>query len=82
MTLTGRQLIALLEKDGWRRGGRRTHGVFLYKQFPGEKVPRTTVVPDKTDDLPDGTLGVILGVKQTALGKTGFQQLIDKYGLP
>lgn len=42
---------------------------FFYKQSP-------------SDDLPAGTLGAILSVKQTGLGKDGLQRLIDRYGLP
>ncbi|MBI2918621.1 MAG: type II toxin-antitoxin system HicA family toxin [Chloroflexi bacterium] len=81
MRISGRQLIRLLEIDGWQVRGRATHGVFLFKKFPGETIPRTTVVPDKADDLPDGTLGAILGVKQTGLGRTGLKTLIEKHGL-
>jgi hypothetical protein len=70
----------MLRKDGWSEGRRRTHGIFFYKQFPGERVPRSTVVPDKSVSLPDGTLGAILSVKQTGLGRDGLQTLISKYG--
>ncbi len=73
--------MALLERDGWERRGRRTHGVFFSRHFPGERIPRTTVIPDKSDDLPAGTLGAILGVKQTGIGRGGLQDLIEKYGL-
>jgi predicted RNA binding protein YcfA (HicA-like mRNA interferase family) len=79
--ITGRQLIRLLELDGWQRRDRATHGIFLYKHFSGEKIPRSTVVPDKSDDLPGGTLGAILGVRQTGLGKNGLDTLIRKHGL-
>ncbi len=78
-SLSGKQVIALLRKDGWTEGGRTRHGVFLWKRFPGESIPRMTVVPDKSDALPDGTLGAILGVKQTRLGKSGLLALIRKY---
>ena len=74
--------MALLERDGWVGGGRRTHGVFYSKLFPGEQFPRSTVIPDKSDDLPSGTLGGILGIKQTGIGRRGIQDLIDKYGRP
>ena len=47
MSISGRELMRLLERDGWIRGGRRTHGVFYSKQFPGESRPRSTVVPDQ-----------------------------------
>jgi predicted RNA binding protein YcfA (HicA-like mRNA interferase family) len=77
--ISGRELMQLLEKDGWIRRGRSTPGVFFYKHFPNERTPRTTVVPDKSDPLPETTLGAILSVKQTGLGKTGLQELIAKY---
>lgn len=78
-TISGRKLIDLLTRDGWQATGRSRHGTYLLKKFPGETVPRKTVVPDKTEDLPDGTLGAILGVEQTRLGKRGLQQLLKKY---
>ena len=70
--------MRLLELDGWTRGGRRNHGVFYSKQFPNESGPRHTVVPDKSDDLPPTTLGAILSVKQTGLGRAGLQDIIDR----
>ena len=77
---SGRELMALLEKDGWDQGGRRTHGVFYSKHFPGECIPRSTVIPDKSDPLPDPTFGAILSVKQTGLGKNGYNELKENYG--
>ncbi len=73
--------MALPEEDGWERRGRRTHGIFYSKLFPGETFPRSTVIPDKSDDLPTGILGAILGVKQTGIGRGGLQDWIDKYEL-
>lgn len=78
MVVTGKELIRLLELDDWTRGGRRNHGVFFSKEFPNERYPRHTVVPDKSDDLPTGTLGAILGPKQTGLGRAGLQDIIDR----
>ena len=72
--------MRLLELDGWTRGGLRTHGVFFHKLFPGERFPRSTVVPDKSQPLPPTTLGAILSVKQTALGRNGLQELMNLYG--
>ena len=77
MNITGRELMALLEKDGWVRGGMRTHGVFYSKLFPEEARPRSTVVPDISTPLRPSTLGAILSVKQTGIGRTGLQALID-----
>ena len=71
--------MRLLDQDGWTNGGRRTHGVLYYRRFPGELRPRSTIIPDKSSPLPQSTLGLILGVKQTGLGRTGLQDLIDKY---
>ena len=79
-SLSGKQLATLLEKDGWQQGGRRNHGIFYYKQFPGEAMPRSTVIPHKSDDLPKTTLGAILSVKQTGLGSAGLKGLVDRYG--
>ena len=72
--------MKLLEKDGWEPGGRRTHGIFYSKHFPGERIPRSTVIPDKPGPLPDPTLGAILSVKQAGLGKTGLLDLIERLG--
>ncbi len=73
--------MKLLEKDGWIPAQRRTHGVFFHKFFPGEPVPRSTVIPDKSEPLNDFVFGAIVSVKQTGIGKAGYQQLVDKYGL-
>jgi hypothetical protein len=77
MNVSGRDLMRLLEGDGWNSGGQRNHGVFYYKQFPGEQRPRSTVIPDKSTPLPDRTLGAILSVKQTGIGRVGLQRLIE-----
>jgi hypothetical protein len=71
--------MRLLELDGWVRGGRRTHGIFFSRIFPGESFPRSTVIPDKAAPLPATTLGAILSVKQSGLGRTGLQELVEKY---
>lgn len=81
LSITGKQLITLLQEDGWTLSRRSRHGAFLFKRFPGESSPRFTTVPDKSDLLPDGTLGAILGIRQTRLGKDGLQKLIELHGL-
>ena len=73
--------MRLLERDGWMRGGRRRHGVFFSKHFPGEAMPRSTVIPDKARPLNQRVLGAILSVKQTGLGKPGLEALIAGSGL-
>ena len=78
--VTGHELIRLLELDGWTNAGSRTHGVFLWKKFPGERLRRSTVVPNKSDSLPQRTLGAILSLKQTGLGSEGLRRLIEQFG--
>ena len=70
--------MVLLVSDGWVARGRTRHGIILRKQFPGESRPLYTVVPDKSENLPDGTLGAILSVRQTRLGRNGLQELMDR----
>jgi predicted RNA binding protein YcfA (HicA-like mRNA interferase family) len=79
--VTGPQLIWLLKADGWEERDRRArHGICLRKRF--SERTKVTIVPDKRRSIPDGTLGAILGPKQTGLGKEGLKRLIEKYGLP
>ena len=78
MNVTGRELMRLLERDGWVSGGRRNHGIFYSKRFPGELRPRTTLVPDVSTPLRPGTLGKILSVEQTGLGSAGLRALMRR----
>jgi hypothetical protein len=57
----------------------RTHGIALRKRF-AERT-RVTIVPNKRSSLPDGTLGDILGARQTGIGRAGLLALIERYGL-
>ena len=77
--ITGKQLIKLLVKDEWIPHGRSTHGVSL-RQYVSNRT-KVTVIPDIRASLPDGTLGAILGPKQTGIGKKGLISLLNKYGL-
>jgi len=77
MNISGHQLMRLLERDGWIRDRRTNHGILFYKEFPGELRPRFTVIPDKSMPLPNTTLGAILSVSQTGIGRVGLQRLID-----
>lgn len=74
-TVTGKQLIGILLKDGWTKKGHRRHGVALVKGR------LRTVVQNISRPLKSGTLMAILGPRQTRLGKAGLQRLIDKHGL-
>lgn len=77
--LTGKQLIKLLKKDGWVVGRKAQHGVSLTKSI-GNRT-KVTFIPDTRASLDSGTLGAILGVKQTGLGKRGLLELLNKYGI-
>lgn len=77
MNISGRYLMCLRELDGWIRDHRANHGILFYKEFPGERRARFTVIPDKLAPLPDTMLGRILSVKQTGIGRTGLQRLIE-----
>lgn len=77
--ITGRQLIRLLKADGWTVGRRTNHGISFSKA--DEARNRVTIVPDKRSTLPSGTLGAILGPKQTNIGREGLERLLLQYGL-
>ena len=77
--LSGKKLIALLQKDGWSIGRKAKHGVTLFKSFG--KLNRVTFIPDTRADLPVGTLLAILGHMQTGIGRKGLDTLINKYGI-
>lgn len=77
--ITGKQLIKLLKKAGWQSGRQATHGITMVKYIKGRK--RVTFIPDTGASIPKGTLGAIIGHKQTILGREGLIKLIEKYGL-
>ena len=77
--ITGKQLIALLVKDGWVNQRSSTHGQSIVKKINGRNVVST--IKDSNEPIPTGTLGAILSVDQTRLGKGGLLLLINKYGL-
>ena len=79
--ITGFQLIRLLELAGWERGKRGTHGQALYRYIKRKQTTLVTVVPRTRASLPASTLGQILSVKQTQLGRKGLAALIEKHGL-
>lgn len=77
--ITGPQLAMLLIQDGWQAGRLGRHGQLYSKRVAG--ILLTTTVPTKRAPIPQGTLGAILGPKQTRLGKQGLRDLIDKHGM-
>lgn len=76
--LTGEQLISLLEKDGWTNEGKTTHGVSMQKYVNGRF--KVVIIPvKKNKSIPTKTLGDILSVKQSGIGRKGLEELIKKY---
>jgi hypothetical protein len=76
-TVSGIQLLCLLEKDGWINVGNSTHGITLKKKF-NDKYMFTTI-PLKHKEMPEWLLGQIFSVKQTGLKKAGLRRLINTY---
>jgi predicted RNA binding protein YcfA (HicA-like mRNA interferase family) len=74
-SISGDELIRILEKDGWIAGRRTTHGIMMTKKFP-DRI-RVTIVPTKDKAMPEGTLAAILGSKQTCIGREGLLNLLD-----
>ena len=79
--ITGLQLIKLLEQDRWENKRHANHGKSLVKYFPQSKRIKVAVIPNTSQSLPTNTLGGILGVKQTGIGRKGLLKLIEKYSL-
>ena len=77
-TMTGKQLLALLMKDGWISCGQKTHGVGLTKMVG--HINLVTVIPANRPVV-DFVLSAILGPQQTRIGKKGLLELVNKYGL-
>jgi len=77
--ISGKQLIKLFIKDDWVVGRQATHGISLTKSAGSHT--KVTVIPNTRASLPEGTLGDILGPKQTNIGKKGLLDLLNKYGL-
>ena len=78
-SITGLELIELLEKNGWKNKRHAKHGKSLAKYI--KKIGKTivAVIPTKSESLPKSTLGRILSIKQTRLRREGLLKLIKKY---
>lgn len=77
--ISGKKLIKLLRRDDWEVKRQAQHGVALAKTS-GDRT-RVTVIPDTSASLDEGTLGAILGPKQSDIRKKGLLDLINKYGI-
>jgi predicted RNA binding protein YcfA (HicA-like mRNA interferase family) len=69
-SISGDDLIKLLEKNGWLVGKRANHGIKMSQKIDGKM--RVTIIPTKHKAMPEGTLAAILGPKQTGIGRDGF----------
>ena len=76
--ISGKQLIGLIKKDGWRVN-RQAKGVALAKTIGGRT--KVTIIPNSSASLDGGTLAAILGRKQMNIGRRGLLDLINKYGI-
>ena len=76
--ISGNDLIALLQKDGWIIRKQMKHGLSLTKEFP-DRTRRRTTVKKTSESLPNSTLSAILGPLQTNIGRGGLLELLDKY---
>lgn len=78
-SLSSRQLIHLLQTDGWEIARRTKHGVSLTRPIEGRV--RVAIVPENRKSLDPEIIGRILGPKQTGLGRRYLENLIAKHGL-
>ncbi len=74
--ITGKELIKLLEKDGWQIARKSGKHFSLIKKFKDRT--RVTTIKNTQDDIPRGTLNAILGKDQTNMGREGFLKLLHK----
>ena len=74
--ISGTDLMALLEDNGWIFFKKSKHGFLYCKDFPSGR--RRATIPNKSKSLPPGTLSAILSDKQTGLGRKGLLRLLDE----
>ena len=72
-TVSGKQLIRLLSREGWRKRRKSRHGLVL------EKGTLKVVIPNKKHPLSRSTLGTIL--REAGLDRDSLLSLIEKHGL-
>jgi predicted RNA binding protein YcfA (HicA-like mRNA interferase family) len=77
--ITGKQFIKLLQKDGWTVGRKANHGITMTKYVQDRTL--VTFIPDTRASLIPDTLYLVLGTRQTKIGRNGLLALIEKYGL-
>lgn len=72
-------MCRLLRKDVWKEVRKSQHGV--YRENQEDNGYRYVVTPVKRKDLPKSLPNRILGSRQSGMGRSGLQEMIDKYGL-
>lgn len=77
--VTGRQLIRLLRRDGWEIRRQRSSHVVLSKVGQDGR-QRVATIPNGRSPLPEGTLHAIIGPRQSGIGRSGLQELLDRFG--
>ena len=77
--ISGSELIELLVKDGWECVRNATHGASLKKYDTKTKRTKVVIIPTKPGSLPPTTLGRILSVKQSGIGRKGLLKLLEKF---
>ena len=78
--ITGKELIRLFKKGGFKNGRNSKHGRTMTKHIITCRT-RVTFIPETRASLDRGTLMAILGPKQTKLGRRGLLELIAEYGI-
>jgi len=78
--ISGKDLIRLLQKDGWDILRSSAHGIALRKHDKNIGRMRITTIPNKSGSLPSGTLASILSSKQTGIGRKRLAELIARQG--
>jgi predicted RNA binding protein YcfA (HicA-like mRNA interferase family) len=72
-----KDLIKILEIEGWQIKRRANHGLAMAKYFDGKN--HITIIPTKDKSMPKGTLMAILGMKQTQIGREHFLELYKAF---
>ena len=75
--ISGKRLVRLFERAGWRRVWVAPHGV-VFDRHCADGTYRFTTIPNKSRSLAPATLSRIL--RQSGLGRAGLLKLIEEHG--
>jgi predicted RNA binding protein YcfA (HicA-like mRNA interferase family) len=79
LSVTGYQLIRLLDEDGWYAHNYTDLFAVLTKPVGGRSV--VAIIPKTRRPLASSELEAIIGPDQASLGSKGLQHLIKEHGL-